>query len=341
MSCLQWKGKRAYEVSSTMVNGRRERKWEFFGEYHRKADGKLAFAERLQKRGSKKNKISLLKDFIPIYLDWARTFKGPVTLRAEKRHLAILSREFEQLRLDQITVDVLLNFQKRFGHWAKTTMRNRLGLLKQILDLAAESNYLTAEPCPFKIVKVPRPQIYEFKPKSVAPELMAKFLFCAQATEPKYYPTMMILFYTGLRPQELLRLQPHDVDFENLFINLPSTSTKTKRARPVPVEPEAAGHLRLLPIKFTHQAIARSFERVCLRIGHKGAITPYTMRHQFGTDLSNQGADIRLIMDMMGHTDIRMTARYTNPDERNKRAAISRRSDVHNELKKNAEGKEG
>lgn len=327
MPSLQWKGKKgdlAYAVFYSTVNGKQKAEWRPLGRFKRQADGKQAYYNFLQLRDKRVSKIALLEDFLPIYEQWAKTVKGKVTLDVERRHLLVIKREFGHLRLDQITAELIIDFQKRHEGWKKTTMRNRLGLLKQVMDLARDSNYSMASPYPFKVAKVPAPQIYEFEAGAVDPAWIEEFIECARVTEPRFFPAIMILKHTGLRTAELFRLKPGNIDRENLVLNLESWMTKTKRARAVTFEAELLPYFQCIPLRFDHHALNRAFNRVCKRIEKPNAITPYTLRHQFGTDLLNDGVGIRTVQDLMGHTDIRMTARYAHPNIQNKRAATAR-----------------
>lgn len=51
------------------------------------------------------------------------------------------------------------------------------------------------------------------------------------------------------------------------------------------------------------------------------------MRHTFGTRLAESGADPFTIMELMGHSDLRMTARYIHATDRSKHSAVAKLAD--------------
>lgn len=146
-----------------------------------------------------------------------------------------------------------------------------------------------------------------------------------------------VLFSTGLRVSELVRLNQDQINLERKEFGVIG---KGKRSRIVFLSENAADWLRRyldtredrLPPVFirysgkkpdeqdkTGESIrlsARSVERLVEKYVKKAKlpikITPHGLRHSFATDLLSAGADIRSIQEMLGHKNIATTQIYTH-----------------------------
>lgn len=82
-----------------------------------------------------------------------------------------------------------------------------------------------------------------------------------------------------------------------------------------PHKPEDHVYLNKLGIPYTMDCVVRKMDRLRKRVGieAKGGeqIVLYSNRHTFGTDSSGRVSDLELA-ELMGHTDVRTTQRYTH-----------------------------
>jgi integrase len=122
-----------------------------------------------------------------------------------------------------------------------------------------------------------------------------------------------VLAFTGMRPSELMRYRPEHWDRK--IQTLVVFTGKGGRTRTIPLSTPAVEALEALEAlgaigPFSTSAVRRAFVRAAERLGFHG-VRPYDLRHSFGTALYRAAGDTRLVKDLLGHSDSRMTERYT------------------------------
>lgn len=85
--------------------------------------------------------------------------------------------------------------------------------------------------------------------------------------------------------------------FKPLFIRFQGT-----------IDPAEAGEA----MRLTSRSIERIVEKYVKKLGFSVKATPHTLRHSFATDLLINGADIRSVQEMLGHSNISTTQIYTH-----------------------------
>jgi integrase/recombinase XerC len=134
-------------------------------------------------------------------------------------------------------------------------------------------------------------------------------------------------FYsTGIRLSELVELSLEDIDFESGLVRIRG---KGKKERIVPIGSKAVVAIKkYLEIRrtlhspqalfinrsgerLTARSVARVVKRYLSRIG-LSEVSPHGLRHSFATHLLEDGADLRAIQELLGHSSIATTQRYTH-----------------------------
>jgi site-specific recombinase XerD len=137
-----------------------------------------------------------------------------------------------------------------------------------------------------------------------------------------------LLFSSGLRVSELVGLNRDHVNLKRREFMVRG---KGQKDRPIFISPEAAKwiehylHKRqdnMPPLfvrysgKVSNRLTARSVQRLVARYALLAGITkhvsPHTLRHSFATDLLMNGADLRSVQAMLGHSNIATTQIYTH-----------------------------
>ncbi|MDH5542686.1 MAG: tyrosine recombinase XerC [Nitrospinota bacterium] len=179
--------------------------------------------------------------------------------------------------------------------------------------------------------------IAEAVPLPKKPKKMPKFLsvdeaFALMDSADKGSPTMLRdramleLFYSsGLRIAELQGLNAEDVDLTG---NLVRVMGKGSKERIIPVGKKAAVAIRELmksngkdsgPLFYSRLkkrlSMRQTYEVVVkhgIRAGIIKRLTPHMIRHTFATHMLNGGADLRAIQELLGHSSLGTTEKYTH-----------------------------
>jgi len=139
-----------------------------------------------------------------------------------------------------------------------------------------------------------------------------------------------LLYAAGLRVSELVNLKFSNVNLKDSFLRI---TGKGSKERIVPFGDKAKFFLKVyldkrrppqsqddnvfisrLGKKISRVEFWRQLKNIARKAGINKNITPHTLRHSFASHLLSGGADIRFIQEMLGHSSISTTQRYTHLD---------------------------
>jgi len=159
-------------------------------------------------------------------------------------------------------------------------------------------------------------------PAILSREEVGRFLQAAHSV--KYRAAFATIYAAGLRVSELTSLTVKDIDSARMVIHV--RQGKGRKDRYVMLSDQLLDLLRsywkidrpshwLFPGADPRRHItARQLERVCRQTaevaGLGKTVTVHTLRHCFATHLLEQGVDIRVIQDLLGHRHLNATSRY-------------------------------
>ncbi|QQG34936.1 MAG: tyrosine-type recombinase/integrase [Deltaproteobacteria bacterium] len=141
----------------------------------------------------------------------------------------------------------------------------------------------------------------------------------------KHFTMLHILYATGIRISELLKITVNDVNLDKAYIKIHG---KGNKERLVPMNPKAITATKhylktnyieketlnlYSPIfKMQRQSFFKLFKKYANIAKINKTISPHKIRHSFATHLFEKGADLKVIQSILGHNDLKTTEIYTH-----------------------------
>lgn len=143
-----------------------------------------------------------------------------------------------------------------------------------------------------------------------------------------------LMYATGLRVSEVANLRLDDLHFEEGYLRCLGKGMKERiipfggrasdslqrylvefRDKFVKDDYERAVFLTYRGTKFSRKGIWKSIKQYAASAGVTKNVSPHTLRHSFASHLLANGAPLRVIQEMLGHSDISTTQIYTHVDQ--------------------------
>ena len=271
--------------------------------------------------------------FILDYIDYLKYEKNlsSETIKKYKYNLIIFEKYMlnKNINLFDVTqydiMDFLTNYFKDKGVSSKT---NSITSINNFYIYLVKDKRININPCE----NIDRPKMKKRLPDVLTVNEVDKLLDIPLHTKEDYRDKAIleVLYATGIRISELTNLKMQDVDFSNKVVRV---FGKGSKERIVPINKYALKYLGMyldirgsfLKGKLTDyiflnskgEAISREsfgleLNKIVKKQGLNKKVTPHMLRHSFATHMLNQGADLRSIQELLGHSDISTTTIYTH-----------------------------
>ena len=273
-------------------------------------------------------------DLIDVFIDaiWLEAGLSKNTLSAYRSDLNRLANFLD----DKLLTDTQAHDIHRFlstlmvaGNKASSSARV-LSTLRRFFRYQIRQSQMQADPCR----DVLPPKLGRALPKTLSEAQVDALLESSDVSTPlgaRDKAMLETLYATGLRVSELVALTMLEI---NLDVGLVRIVGKGNKERLVPLGEHAVDCVRaylnsaridLLKNRvcdalfvtargggMTRQAFWHLIKKYALSAGIETQLSPHTLRHAFATHLINNGADLRSVQMLLGHSDLSTTQIYTH-----------------------------
>lgn len=269
------------------------------------------------------------------YLETIRGY-GVHTLDAYKRDVVeflkfCTDRNYDFLSPDKYILREFLSILSE-RELSRPTVARKISSLKNFFKfLFKDKVILSLDVSIFKSPKLKRSY-----PKSIDSDLVAKAFVSLMDKENDHWinlrdrAVMLLLYGSGLRISEALSLKKKEAPNSD-WLRVKGKGNKYRDVPLLPIICEGVKeYLDLCPYdvkedeplflgkrggKLSPRIIQRRVENLRYELGLPSHTTPHALRHAFATHLLSGGADLRAIQQLLGHSSLSTTQRYTDVNE--------------------------
>ena len=250
------------------------------------------------------------------------------TRESYKTDLYLLAKYYKGKNIKNLNKEDIQEYLRKNDKSSKTKARY-LTSINNFYKYLVENNLISKNPCD----GIKMPKLEKKLPDYLTIEEVDNLLDIRASTAYELRNKAMLetLYATGMRISELVNLTMSNLFLEDHLIKV---FGKGSKERLVPIGDTAItaleeylkfGRGELLGTKsseyvfissrhtnITRQAFFKYIKKLCQEKGIKKNISPHILRHSFATHLLNNGADLRVVQELLGHSDISTTQIYTH-----------------------------
>jgi integrase/recombinase XerD len=210
---------------------------------------------------------------------------------------------------------------KSYLHYCITVKQEATSTLNQIIS-AVRILFVDVLQRPWEPLKLKRPRRDKKLPVVFSKQEIAAFL--TGIKNVKHRAIFVTAYSSGLRLSEIRMLKPGDIDSDRMQIRV--ANGKGKKDRFTLLSVKNLEELRLYYQRFrpknylfegytegqaiSHRTIQKVFTNAVIKAGITKAVSFHSLRHSFATHLLEQGTNLRLIQQLLGHNSLRTTSVY-------------------------------
>lgn len=283
----------------------------------------------------KKESGAFFLTYLPIFLDYLAVEKGLAknslaSYRIDLRHFGHWLAD-QKLEIDVVErIHIVRYFQALRGAGVSArSVARALAAIRGMFRFLVAERHLKKDPTE----NLENPKLWTTLPKSLLPSEVEALLSAPDRTTPdgvRDAAMLELLYATGLRVSELIRVRIDELVMDAGFLR---TMGKGSKERIVPFGDTARdaildymdrgrthfdkhgdAHLFLSNRgrPMTRQSFWMKTVKYARQAEIRSHISPHVLRHSFATHLLENGADLRSVQMMLGHSDISTTQIYTH-----------------------------
>lgn len=240
-----------------------------------------------------------------------------------------LATFYNNKNIAYLTKEDIQEYLRKLTNKKSRTKAHYLTVFNNFYSYLVKENIIKINPC--ETIKMPK--LEKKLPEYLTIEEIDKLLNIKTNTayEKRNKAMLEMLYATGMRISELINLTMSNIYLED---NMVKVFGKGSKERIIPFNDYAKDYLidylefgrnELLGIKnseyvfissrhskITRQAFFKILKKLCEEAGINKNISPHILRHSFATHLLHNGADLRIVQELLGHSDISTTQIYTH-----------------------------
>ena len=292
---------------------------------------------RLQAKSEKVNFLDYFKEYLDSYTKKdVRMIQSTLQRFKDFLHDTPEYSKFERtIRPEQITSEMVEAFTeylqaRSVGEGAKSYYQR----FKKVIKFAIEHDVMYKNPCTGITIKVDD-QILR-KDVLSQEEIQTLINTHYDGENPNIRRAFIMCLYCGLRFCDVKDLTFANVDFANKLLKFEQNKTKGHSANSGVIIPLNDGLLRLIgePTKSqnkddlifplpSYEMCLKALKRWVKRAGIDKHISWHCARHSFAVNILNNGANIKTVASLLGHSGLKHTEKYTRAIDRLKEDAIN------------------